>query len=240
MFAKKLCHWLFNKFQITLPYLHSVVDLWEIIVNYDFSPQLANIWIYHLFLSFLSDLDDREYVAFWRCSRVLSLGHDWLFRSCTFLYTGYVGYGRDPEILQSLGVPHIYILNWRPPDFGWCKVNIDGLSKGNPGLSACEGVFRDNIGTFLGSFGISPGVNTACFAEGIILAVELSDCWWKLWPKAESILVIHLLSNHSLCKELWKYSIRKYLNHWVQGSLYTNLLELTKSSLIKASNSQII
>lgn len=110
----------------------------------------------------------------------------------TKICPGYVGYGRDRGILQSLGVPRIYILNWRPPDFGRYKVNIDGLSKGNPGLSACEGVFRDNIGTFLGSFGISPSVNTACFAEAIILAVELADCWWKLWPKAESILVIHL------------------------------------------------
>lgn len=52
----------------------------------------------------------------------------------TKICPGYVGYGRDRGILQSLGVPRIYILNWRPPDFGWYKVNIDGLSKGNPGL----------------------------------------------------------------------------------------------------------
>lgn len=31
---------------------------------------------------------------------------------------------------------------WLPPLFGWFKVNIDDLSKGNPGLSVATGVFE--------------------------------------------------------------------------------------------------
>lgn len=177
----------------------------------------------HLFLSFLSDLEDEEYVAFWRRSRILSLGHDWCLAHIPFftkICPGYVGYGRDRGILQSLGVPHFF---WSCFLYLHFKVNIDGLSKGNPGVSACTGVSRDHIGTSLGGFGISLGTNTACFAEAmcVILAVELADSkgWRTFWLKCESILVIHLLSNHSLRNELWKCSFRVYLDHCAQWSL---------------------
>lgn len=38
------------------------------------------------------------------------------------------------------------------PSSNLIKVNTDGLLKNNPGLSACDGRFRDHHGTFLVSF----------------------------------------------------------------------------------------
>jgi len=32
---------------------------------------------------------------------------------------------------------------WKPPPHGFLKVNIDGASKGNPGLAGFGGVIRD-------------------------------------------------------------------------------------------------
>lgn len=103
------------------------------------------------------------------------------------LYPGYAGYGRDRDIqkgihiLFSLGrAPRIYILNLRPPNAGWMKVNTYGSSKGN---------FRDNASTYLGGFGLLLGNNTAFFAEiiAVIVVVELDiyEGWTSLWLKSE-------------------------------------------------------
>jgi len=35
---------------------------------------------------------------------------------------------------------------WRPPPYGFLKVNIDGTSKGNPGLVGFRGAIRDEQG----------------------------------------------------------------------------------------------
>ncbi|PNX68777.1 ribonuclease H, partial [Trifolium pratense] len=58
---------------------------------------------------------------------------------------------RDFTILKHFKVkihhprpPVIKEIVWHPPLLNWTKCNIDGASKGNPGLSACGGVFRNN------------------------------------------------------------------------------------------------
>lgn len=38
---------------------------------------------------------------------------------------------------------------WHPPPQGFLKFNIDGASKGNPGLAGYGGVLRDNSGCIL-------------------------------------------------------------------------------------------
>ncbi|XP_074266552.1 uncharacterized protein LOC141589827 [Silene latifolia] len=35
-------------------------------------------------------------------------------------------------------------IRWHPPPLGWCLLNTDGASKGNPGPAGCGGIFRDD------------------------------------------------------------------------------------------------
>lgn len=78
----------------------------------------------------------------------------------------------------------------------WVKVNTDGLSKKNPGLS---GVFRDHRGLFLGGFAMFLGQHSAFFAEfmAVIFAIEnaYSRGWHRLWIECDSIAVTQCLTN---------------------------------------------
>lgn len=47
-------------------------------------------------------------------------------------------------------VVHSKIVKWIPPPIGWLKCNIDGASRGNPGLSASAFCLRNHEGRFLG------------------------------------------------------------------------------------------
>ncbi|CAA7040940.1 unnamed protein product [Microthlaspi erraticum] len=40
-------------------------------------------------------------------------------------------------------------IGWEPPKQDWCKINTDGASRGNPGLSAARGVLRDANGAWI-------------------------------------------------------------------------------------------
>lgn len=45
-------------------------------------------------------------------------------------------------VFNNCRTPKIDEVLWLPPLFGWFKINIDDLSKGNPGLSVATGVFE--------------------------------------------------------------------------------------------------
>jgi hypothetical protein len=47
---------------------------------------------------------------------------------------------------------------WQPPPLLWVKCNSDGVSKGNPGPSACGGIFRDSQANDLGCFASNLGL----------------------------------------------------------------------------------
>ncbi|MCI55403.1 ribonuclease H protein, partial [Trifolium medium] len=53
------------------------------------------------------------------------------------------------------------------------KCNTDGNSKGNPGIAACSGIFRNYKGEVIGCFVQYLGIANALFAEvmGVILAI---------------------------------------------------------------------
>lgn len=61
---------------------------------------------------------------------------------------------------------------WGPPPPTWIKVNTDGLSNNNPGLSACGRIFRDHHGTLLGSFDMFIGHQSSSDAEFMAVAIE--------------------------------------------------------------------
>ena len=95
-----------------------------------------------------------------------------------------MNYGNAPKIIEVL---------WHPPIMQWLKCNIDGASKGNPGPSACGGIFRNSTADFMGAFAFSLGISNSLFAElqGAMIAIEIaSQKGWKyLWLETDSIIV---------------------------------------------------
>jgi hypothetical protein len=115
----------------------------------------------------------------------------------------------DFEILKHFKVaihhpkaPKIVEVIWSPPLQGWVKCNTDGTSVGNPGIAACAGIFRNNLGANLGCFAHYIGVANALYAEimGIILAIEcaVDRNWRQLWIESDSMLVISAFKNVSI------------------------------------------
>jgi len=56
---------------------------------------------------------------------------------------------------RSGKVLHPLPVRWEFPSPGWVKINIDGTTRGSPGLVACGGIFRGSMGYFIGGFSIS-------------------------------------------------------------------------------------
>lgn len=63
---------------------------------------------------------------------------------------------------------------------GQLKLNIDGCSKGNPGIASVGGIFRNDTGEWVCSFLVNMGVATITQAElralwvGMRLAVDMN------------------------------------------------------------------
>ncbi|KAL9859832.1 putative RNA-directed DNA polymerase [Arabidopsis thaliana] len=56
-------------------------------------------------------------------------------------------------------------ISWSRPSEGWCKLNTDGASRGNPGLAAAGGVLRESNGEWRRGFAINIGICSAPLAE---------------------------------------------------------------------------
>ncbi|PKH92355.1 hypothetical protein CRG98_049856, partial [Punica granatum] len=54
---------------------------------------------------------------------------------------------------------------WRCPQPGWCKLNVDGSSFGNPGKGGAGGLIRDEGGNWVVGFSAYIGFKTAFKAE---------------------------------------------------------------------------
>lgn len=77
--------------------------------------------------------------------------------------------------------PNICSLFWSSPWFSFFKLNTDGLSKENHGHVACEGVFRDWHGQFLGWFCQGIGHQNYAKLSAVIMGVEFAAGWTMLW-----------------------------------------------------------
>lgn len=47
------------------------------------------------------------------------------------------------------------MIKWLPPNLGWCKLNTDGASHGNPGSTTTGGVLRDESGEWCAGFAVN-------------------------------------------------------------------------------------
>ena len=67
-------------------------------------------------------------------------------------------------------------VSWKKPPSGWCKLNTDGASLGNPGKVGGGGIIRDSDGKWMKGFARSIGFTTSITAEfwalrdGLLLA----------------------------------------------------------------------
>lgn len=56
------------------------------------------------------------------------------------------------------GVTVTRMIAWKPPAPDWFKVNMDGASRGNPGLATAGGVIRNEEGAWCGGFAVNLGI----------------------------------------------------------------------------------
>jgi ribonuclease HI len=101
-----------------------------------------------------------------------------------------MNYGNAPKIKEVI---------WQPPILNWINCNCDDASLGNPGLSACGGLFRDANSSFLGAFAFNIGISNSLNAEliGAMIAIETaaSKGWSYLWLESDSMLVVLAFSS---------------------------------------------
>ena len=73
------------------------------------------------------------------------------------------------------------------------KCNTDDAAHGNPGITACGGIFRNAETDFLGAFSINLGVTSALNSELIaaMVAIEIAHAknWHNLWLEIDSMFV---------------------------------------------------
>ncbi|XP_071918898.1 uncharacterized protein [Coffea arabica] len=89
------------------------------------------------------------------------------------------------------------------------KLNIDGCSKGNPGLSGGGGILRDGSGKFIFAFASCFDVTTSLQGEAKALALGLSFCAQRnflqqLVVESDSLVLLKILRNDYQC--LWTIS----------------------------------
>ena len=91
---------------------------------------------------------------------------------------------------------------WSPPVLNWVKCNTDGASIGNPGISACGGLFRNANSEFLGAFAINIGLSSALLAEliGAMVAIEVAyhKGWHSIWLETDSMLVFQAFKSSKI------------------------------------------
>ncbi|XP_058742694.1 uncharacterized protein LOC131615239 [Vicia villosa] len=122
---------------------------------------------------------------------------------------------------------------WHPPPKGWIKINVDGLARGNPSLSACGGIFRDENACHVGSFSDFLGEGSAFFAElmAAILAIDKARVlgWKKLWMETDCSSVVKAFSDSSLVP--WKIRSR-----WLFCVAYTRNIDFMISHVYREAN----
>lgn len=86
---------------------------------------------------------------------------------------------------------------WAPPKNDVIKLNTDGVSRGNPGVAAGGGIFRDLNGNIIYAFGNFYGEETNMMAEaraaldGLLLAWEFGI--FSVWLEVDYEVLAFIL-----------------------------------------------
>ncbi|KAK9749278.1 hypothetical protein RND81_02G114800 [Saponaria officinalis] len=159
----------------------------------------------------------------WRNARVFNMSNDIPINTLTFLQA------RFSDIIQAFNKEEIFsgvsygrkkeiTVRWSPPQEDWYVLNVDGASRGNPGLAGAGGLIRDTKGIMLTAFAEKLGHSTNMRAElmalsrGIQLAKQMGHN--RVIVQTDSLTLVNLLqqTDHhcsyfhllQLCKEVFK------------------------------------
>ena len=88
-------------------------------------------------------------------------------------------------------------VGWTYPANDWIKLNVDGCSKGNPGVAGAGGVLRDNMGSWIAGFTRNNGICSSVTAELWAAYIGLQLTWDRGYRKvileSDSRVVIGLM-----------------------------------------------
>ncbi|KAL0291297.1 UNVERIFIED_CONTAM: putative ribonuclease H protein [Sesamum radiatum] len=102
------------------------------------------------------------------------------------------------NIQQKVQRQKAIIVHWRKPPEGWYKLNTDGASKGNPGISGADGILRDQSGKVIFAFQEPLGNATNNQTELSAIYRGLQICFsrglHKIWIETDATAVIKLIS----------------------------------------------
>ncbi|KAL6206588.1 hypothetical protein ACLB2K_023836 [Fragaria x ananassa] len=230
-FAQHIWQWLACCFGTSLPSTGSLFDLWDSFTHKAFSAQLRNLWLVGGLYVLMAIWKSRNKLRFENkkpsLMRVFRSIKAWLQFLAPYAPGDCSGI-LDAQLLVKMGVTptsraqkRIRLVLWHPPLSPWIKLNTDGLAKGNPGLAACGGVFRDYQGHFIGGFTTPIGHHNAFFSEllAVIIGIELAFQlgWQHVWLECDSTSVVECFSKSS------------FVPPWQLRTLWYNCVARTRS-----------
>lgn len=122
---------------------------------------------------------------------------------------------------------------WQPPLVSWLKCNIDGASKGNPGMSGCGGIFRNSqaeaVCCFAEPIGISNSFTAELCAFMRAIAIAKHHNWHNIWIETDSALVL-MASKHP---EKVPWELR---NRWCNSMVLFRHLNCMVSHVFREGN----
>ncbi|GAU50508.1 hypothetical protein TSUD_234280 [Trifolium subterraneum] len=148
---------------------------------------------------------------------------------------------RDFIVLKKFNViihhpkaPVLKEILWQPPLFCWTKCNIDGASKGNPGLAGCGGIFRNHVADMLYCFAEPLGIVSSYHAElcATMTAIEIAYKmnWHNIWLETYSNLVVLAFTNSNTAVS---WCIR---NRWHNAMVLYNQMNGMVSHIYREGN----
>ncbi|KAG6527455.1 hypothetical protein ZIOFF_009557 [Zingiber officinale] len=115
-------------------------------------------------------------------------------------------------LVKPRTVNTISVVTWKKPKVGWFKLNTDGCSKGNPGLSSFGVIIRDHSGNVMmvkyGLIGRGSNVRAELMAilKGLELCVEKQ--FFPIWLESDSLIALKIISASYFSWE-WRNLMRK-------------------------------
>ncbi len=96
---------------------------------------------------------------------------------------------------------------WKLPPYGILKINMDGSSRGNPGLASIGEIGRDSLGSMIFLFSICKGIKTINLVEGLAILATLERAhalgWRRIIFEFDSQVLINLLSEQKVVDVSW-------------------------------------
>ncbi|KAK2417490.1 hypothetical protein QL285_039786 [Trifolium repens] len=207
-FAVKIWSWFANCLDMVLQFT-SMEDMWKL-CDFNWSPQCKTVVSSALVNLISSIWTARNQARFnnkltnWKSSISLIIANTSLSGNNSKNVSS--NSIRDFIILKHFNVtthhprtPVIKEILWQPPLINWVKCNIDGASKGNPGLAGCGGVFRNHDADLLYCFAEPLGIASSFQAElcATMSAIEVAYKmnWNNIWIETDSTLVVLAFQN---------------------------------------------